>query len=150
MDYRSLLSWAIGVILGLASIYGILCKVVTWSKKTRAARYAAKNTTILTGLEQLKHGQQAMESKLLEMDCKRDSDRDTDAVQHARLDRKLDIVTADLRVSVSAAVTALDGIIQLGVGLDKPVNGPVAKMREKLSDRITEGIGAEPMHRHGR
>ena len=150
MDYRSWSQWIIATIIGLAAIFGIACKIAKWVKRTRAERFALRNVTVLAALEELRKGLQDIETKLGEMDKKREQVCAGDLALHNSIDRKLDIVTADLRVNVSATVTALDGLIQLGRGLDKPVNGPVLKMRDRLSDRIAEGVGEEPIAYHGR
>jgi len=62
---------------------------------------------------------------------------------------KLDEINADVRLSVSATAVALDGLVQLGKESNVIVNGPVGKMREKLNDRIIEGIGAPRPEKKG-
>jgi hypothetical protein len=60
-----------------------------------------------------------------------------DAELHARLEVKIDALTRDMRLSVSATGAALDGLMQH----DSCINGPVKRWKERLEDRIQEGIG---------
>lgn len=141
VDWKADLPWMIGIILGLAAIFKILCSIKSWYKKTATDRYLRKHALLLTALERVKDGQEVLEKTLIEMDAKRDSVRDVDRQLHESINDKLDIVTADVRLAVSASVTSLDGLIQLGRGSNTVINGPVLKMRDKLQDRITEGVG---------
>ncbi len=126
--------------LGIFALIGIVIRFCAWIRKLKKERIDRKNALQET-LDNLCKGQSDIYDRLETMDRTRTDARVEDLKMHQSIIDKIDLVTADVRLSVSAGVTALDGIIQLGNGTGVKVNGPVLRMRDKMQDRIEEGIG---------
>jgi len=126
--------------LGIFGLIGIGIRVCSWIRKRRKDRRDRKDALQNT-LDSLCRGQTDIYEKLEQMDRARDAASEITVQTFQRVEEKQDIIVADVRVAVSGIVTALDGLIQLGNGTGVKVNGPVLRLRDKLQDRIEEGIG---------
>ena len=121
-------------------IGAVVSRVIVWARRKRQ-EHKARKTEVLKQLEALCAGQKDIYIKLEQMDESRDKASAMNASAFVEVGRKLGDITADVRLSVSASATALDGIIQIGKGANIPVNGAVIRLWDKLQDRIEEGVG---------
>ena len=55
------------------------------------------------------------------------------------MDKKINTIGEDMRLVVSSVGASLDGLIQH----DPKINGPVKRWKERLEDRIAEGVGGQ-------
>jgi hypothetical protein len=124
-----------GVAVALG-IIGVAVRFCSWGQKRWRERVARRNAT--------KNALEAIEKRLTDMDTQRSNARREDDFCHRSIDGKLDsiierqeIIISDLRLCVSATGAALDGLMQH----DAKINGPVARWKIRLEDRVKEGVG---------
>lgn len=121
---------------GGIGIVAALIKVGIWARRRLKERKERRNL-ILEKLGQI-------EGRLFAMDKQRNAARVIDLAAHAAINEKLDEIILRVNVTTVACGTSLNGLIQIGEAIGKPINGPVVRLHDKLQDLVLEGIDKMP------